>query len=194
MADGAWGCKTASTDDEDRGVLARVGAGDRDALTELYQRYSHSLFQYLLRLTPDQGQAEEILQDTFVAVWRSAARFEGRSTARTWLIGVARRQAHNRLRRSEPALADVNELADLATPDPGPENAALLRATRDELIAAIGRLSLVHREALALAVDQGLTSQEIADALDIPLGTAKSRLRDAKRALRALLRTEEEAL
>lgn len=175
-------------------MLKRISAGDREALTELYQRYSYSLFQYLLRLTPDQGQAEEILQDTFVAVWRSAARFEGRSTARTWLIGVARRQAHNRLRRSEPALADVTELADLATPDPGPENAALLRATRDELIAAIGRLSLIHREALALAVDQGLSSQEIADALDIPLGTAKSRLRDAKRALRALLRTEEEAL
>lgn len=173
-------------------MLARIGAGDREALTELYQRHSRTVFQYLLRLTPDQGLAEEILQDTFVAIWRSAARFEGRSTARTWLIGIARRQAHNRLRRYEPMHADEAELTELATPDPGPENAALLRATRDELIAAIGRLSLVHREALALAVDQGLTSQEIADVLNIPIGTAKSRLRDAKRALRALLHTEEE--
>jgi RNA polymerase sigma factor (sigma-70 family) len=173
-------------------MLARIGAGDRQALAKLYQRHSRSLFQYLLRLTPDQGVAEEILQDTFVAVWHSAARFEGRSAARTWLIGIARRQAHNRLRRHEPERADADELAGLAAPDPGPENVALLRATRDELIAAIGRLSLVHREALALSVDQGLTSQEIADVLNIPVGTAKSRLRDAKRALRALLHTEEE--
>ncbi|HEV8191152.1 MAG TPA: sigma-70 family RNA polymerase sigma factor [Ktedonobacterales bacterium] len=173
-------------------MLARIGAGDRQALAELYQRHSRSLFQYLLRLTPDQGLAEEILQDTFVAVWHSAARFAGRSAARTWLIGIARRQAHNRLRRHEPDRANAAELASLAAPDPGPENAVLLRATRDELIAAIGRLSFVHREALALAIDQGLTSEEIAGVLHIPVGTAKSRLRDAKRALRALLRSEEE--
>jgi RNA polymerase sigma factor (sigma-70 family) len=179
-------------DDEDHGLLARVGEGDRQALAELYRRHSHALFQYLLRLTPDTGVAEEILQDTFVAVWRSAARFEGRSAARTWLVGVARRQAHNRLRRRELELAGEAELADLATPDPSPENAALLLATRDELIAAVGRLSPVHREALALAVGQGMSAQEIADVLGIPVGTAKSRLRDAKRALRAMLRTEEE--
>jgi RNA polymerase sigma-70 factor (ECF subfamily) len=174
--------------DDDRELLARVGAGDRQALTELYTRHRGAVFAYLLRLSPDQHLAEDLLQETFVAVWKSAASFAGRSTVRTWLIGVASRQAHNVLRRRSRPLAGEEELAGLAAADPEPEDAALARATHDELLVAIARLSLAHRETLALAFGQEMSAAEIAGALGIPIGTVRSRLRDAKRLLRAALR------
>src|SRR5215467_2765549 len=99
---------------DDRQLLKRIAGGDRQALTELYSRYQRLLFNYLLQLTPDYGLAEELLQDTLVAVWKSACRFEGRSSVQTWLIGIARRQAHNTLRQKRLPLADIAELEELA--------------------------------------------------------------------------------
>jgi RNA polymerase sigma-70 factor (ECF subfamily) len=177
----------ADTSDDDRNLLARTGAGDRQALTDLYTRYCGAVFAYLLRLTPDQHLAEDLLQETFVAVWKSAASFAGRSTVKTWLIGVAHRQAHNVLRRRSESLADEAELAQLAAADLEPEHAALAQAAREELLAAIARLSLAHRETLALAFGQEMAAAEIAEALGVPVGTVRSRLRDAKRLLRAAL-------
>jgi RNA polymerase sigma factor (sigma-70 family) len=178
---------SAETNDDDRDLLARTGVGDRQALTELYTRYRSVVFAYLLRLTPDQHLAEDLLQETFVAVWMSAGSFVGRSTVKTWLIGVAHRQAHNVLRRRSESLADEAELAQLAATDPGPENAALAQAKREELLVAISQLSLAHRETLALAFGQEMPAAEIAEALGVPIGTVRSRLRDAKRLLRAAL-------
>ncbi len=80
---------------DDRQLLKDIAGGDRQALSELYARYQRPLFNYLLQLTPDYGLAEELLQDTLVAVWKSACSFEERSSVQTWLIGIARRQAHN---------------------------------------------------------------------------------------------------
>ena len=174
-------------DDLGRRLIARVGAGDRQALADLYARYRQPLFQYLAQLTPDYGLAEELLQDTLVAVWRSAGDFAGRSSALTWLIGVARRQAHNTLRQRGLVLADEATLLTLAAPDPDPADAALASAAHADLLAAIGRLGVVHREALTLAFVHGLAYQELADVLGVPIGTVKSRLNHARRALRAEL-------
>src|SRR5437762_8785247 len=114
--------KAASPNDSsaaaDTDVVRRIAAGDRNALTELYTRYQRPVFRYICQLTPDPGLAEEILQDTLVAAWRSAAQFQARSSVQTWLIGIARRQAHNTLRKRGLPLADVEEATDLA--DPGP--------------------------------------------------------------------------
>ena len=172
---------------DDRDLLARTGAGDRQALTELYTRYRGAIFAYLLRLTPDQHLAEDLLQETFAAVWNSARSYAGRSTVRTWLIGVAHRQAHNVLRRRTESLDDEAELAQLVAGDLAPEDAAMAQATHDELLDAIARLSLAHRETLALAFGQEMSAAEIAEALGIPIGTVRSRLRDAKRLLRVAL-------
>jgi RNA polymerase sigma-70 factor (ECF subfamily) len=183
--DGANAMTAEPTDDAS--LLRRIGAGDRQALAELYARYRQPLYHYLLRLAGDAGLAEDLLQETLVAVWRSAGSFAGRSSPRTWLIGVARRQAHNTLRRRSLPMADSAELAVLEARDPAPEDAALANAEREELLAAIARLSLIHREALALAFGAELSTREIAEILGIPQGTVKSRLRDAKHALRTLL-------
>jgi RNA polymerase sigma-70 factor (ECF subfamily) len=174
------------TGDEQR-LVERVAAGDRNALADLYSRYQALLFRYLLQLTTDRGLAEEILQDTLVAVWQSARTFEGRSSLASWLVGVARRQAHNTLRRRSLPLADAAELEVLPASDPEPEDAALASAEQEELARAIAQLAPVHREVLTLTFTNGFSYAEIARIVGVPEGTVKSRLSNAKRALRALL-------
>jgi RNA polymerase sigma factor (sigma-70 family) len=174
-------------------LIARIASGDRDALTELYHRERQPLFAYLLHLTANVEVAEEVLQDTFVAVWRSAGDFAGRSRARTWLMGIARRQAHNTLRRRVLPRADIAAAAHLPGTLPEPEEHATTAAAREEVVAAMAYLSADHREALVLAFAHDLSYQEMADVLGIPVGTVKSRLNGAKRALKALLGVQREA-
>src|SRR5579871_5883381 len=174
-------------------VIHRIARGDREALADLYARYQRMLFTYLLQLTPDYGLAEEILQDTLVAVWKSASRFEGRSSVQTWLIGIARRQAHNTLRQRKLPLADETELAELVSNEPEPESSTLATLACDELTDAFRQLTPLHREVLALIFVQEFSYQETASILDVPVGTVKSRLSNARRALRALLDARKEA-
>ncbi|HVX31272.1 MAG TPA: sigma-70 family RNA polymerase sigma factor [Nitrolancea sp.] len=168
-------------------IVARIAAGDRQALDTLYQRHAQALYGYLLTLTADHGLAEEILQDTFVAAWRAAERFEARSSVKTWLFGIARRQAHNSLRRRQLARAGDDALEEATSTEPEPEAAALRNADRQALSDAIARLQPVHREVLVLAFVHELSYAEMADLLDVPLGTIRSRLSNARRLLRQIL-------
>ena len=177
---------------DDAQLIRRIARGERQALSELYARYQRSLFSYLLQLTPDHGLAEELLQDTLVAVWKSAPSFEGRSSVLTWLIGIARRQAHNTLRQRRIPLVDLAELECLPAPDMEPEESALASVARDELVQVFRQLAPVHREVLLLTFVQELSYQETATVLVIPVGTVKSRLSNARRALRALLDAKED--
>ncbi|HLG52239.1 MAG TPA: sigma-70 family RNA polymerase sigma factor [Chloroflexota bacterium] len=177
-----------------REVLQRIARGDQDALGELYSRFRVPLFRYLCQLTGDEALAEDILQETLVAVWTSAGGFAGQSSVLTWLIGVARRQAHNILRRRSVPLADADALRDLPAEEPEPEDAVLARAEREELARAVRRLPTIYREALVLAFVHGLSYREMAEVLEVPEGTVKSRLSNAKRALRALLDSHEEGI
>ncbi len=178
--------------DPDRLALARLARGDTSALEDIYSRFGRTLFRYLLTLVPDQQVAEELLQDTLVAAWRSAGSFQGRSSVRTWLFGIARRQAHNTLRQRLPSLADESELGGLAAADPEPEDAVLIDARREALAAHIERLAPLHREVLALIFFHELSYEEAAQVLEVPVGTVKSRLSNAKRALRGLLQASKE--
>lgn len=188
-----WMNRTTPPARDDQSLIARIATGDREALAELYARYQQPLFSYLLQLTPDHGLAEEMLQDTLVAIWKSARGFEGRSTVLTWLIGIARRQAHNTLRKRRLPLADEAELADMISAEPEPEAFALNSLARDELIAAFRQLPALHREVLTLTLVQELSYEETAAILGVPVGTVKSRLSNAKRMMRALLMAKEEA-
>jgi RNA polymerase sigma-70 factor (ECF subfamily) len=175
----------------DHELLRLVAAGDAGALVRLYERYAGALFGYLQRLAGDRMTAEEILQDTMLAVWRSAGAFEGRAKVTTWLFGVARRQAHNRLRgRSapEPAGVDLFDRPDRST---GPEELAIAAAGGTPVAAAIELLPDHHREVIALVFVAGLPLAEVAEVLAIPVGTVKSRLYHARAAVAAALTGQE---
>ncbi|MEU8268142.1 RNA polymerase sigma factor [Sphaerisporangium sp. NPDC049002] len=177
---GIGGRARAGTPAEDADVLARVAGGDPVALTELYERYAKPVFAFLYRLAGDRGTAEEILQDTWLAVWRSAGTYQSRSSVSTWLFGVARRQAHNRLRGAPPPVA-AEPSADGTDPAPGPEELAV---GRDRVQSALLRLPLAQREVVVLAFLDDLSQHQIAEVLDIPVGTVKSRLHHARATLR----------
>src|SRR5688572_21031450 len=178
----------ARQQETDAALLERIAREDRRAVAELYARHQRPLFRYLCQLTPDHGLAEEILQDTIVAVWQGAAGFEGRSSVRTWLFAIARRQAHNVLRRRGQPSGDEDGLGALEDSDPGPEELVLRQSDAEDLQRAIAGLPLIHREVLVLNFVNGLRYDEMAAVLGVPEGTVKSRLSNAKRALRRLIR------
>jgi RNA polymerase sigma-70 factor (ECF subfamily) len=173
--------------DEERAVLARVAAGDRAALAELYARHRRPLLAYLRSLVGDPGLAEEVLQDTLLAAWTGAGGYGGRASVRAWLLGIARRRAHDAQRRRTIRAVDASALEPLPAPEPEPESLAIAAAEREELRAAMERLSSAHREVLVLNFVEELPYHDIADVLGVPIGTVMSRLHHAKRALRAEL-------
>ncbi len=177
---------------DDKQLLKDIAAGNRQALSELYTRYQRSLFNYLLQLTSDYGLAEELLQDTLVAVWKSACTFEERSSVQTWLIGIARRQAHNTLRQRKLPLAYDSEVEAMAASEQESGDFTLATIAREELAEAFQQLAPIHREILALIFVQELSYAETATILGVPVGTVKSRLSNARRALRSLLDAREE--
>jgi RNA polymerase sigma-70 factor (ECF subfamily) len=176
---------------DDSQLLKQIADGDRLALADLYGRFQRPLFSYLLQLTPDFGLAEELLQDTFVAIWKSAHSFEGRSSVPTWIFSIARRQAHNTLRQHKLPLANEAELEGLVSTEPEPEDLTLAFVQRDELVEKFNQLAPIHREVLVLTFVQEFSYQETANILEVPVGTVKSRLSNAKRLLRNLLGARE---
>jgi RNA polymerase sigma factor (sigma-70 family) len=184
---GRPGAEVAS-DDTDAELLALVARGDSSALTRLYEAHASRLFGYLLRLAGDRMTAEEILQDTMLAVWRSAASYTGGSRVTTWLFGVARRQAYNRLRTTPPPVAA--EPVDVADRAPGPEELAVAAAGGTPAAVPIGRLPNHHREVIGLVFVAGLPLADVAEILGIPVGTVKSRLHHARATLVQLLASQ----
>jgi RNA polymerase sigma-70 factor (ECF subfamily) len=167
----------------DEVLLLQVADGDPAALATLSSRYGGRLFVFLQRYTGDRMMAEEILQDTLLAVWRSAHRYEARSGVRTWLFGIARRQAHNRLRVRSPQQVPLDGLTGWADPAPGPAEWAVASAQGAVIAEAFDALPLHHREVLALAFAARMPHREIAEILRVPVGTVKSRLHHARAAL-----------
>jgi RNA polymerase sigma factor (sigma-70 family) len=173
--------------DDEGTVVARMAAGDRAALAELYAHHRRPLLAYLRSLLADPGLAEEVLQDTLFAAWTGAAGYGGRASVRAWLLGIARRRAHDAQRRRTIRAVDAVALEPLPDPDPEPESLAVAAAERQALRAALERLTPSHREVLVLNFVQELPYRDIADVLGVPIGTVMSRLHLAKRALRAEL-------
>jgi RNA polymerase sigma-70 factor (ECF subfamily) len=172
-------------------LITRISQGDREALTDLYEQNRQSLLSYLRLLTSDNGLAEEILQDTLLAVWAGASNFGGRSSGRTWLFSIARRRARDLLRRRAVPLADLSVLTTIPSREPEPADAVMAGETTDALTNAFGRMSPAHQEVLNLTFVHGLSYQELSEVLNIPIGTVKSRLFSAKRELRERLNESE---
>jgi RNA polymerase sigma-70 factor (ECF subfamily) len=174
-------------DRDDVELVERVAAGDTEALRELYERFGSLLFGMALRVVGDRQAAEECTQDVFVSVWRGAGRFDPeRGSVSTWLIAIARNRAVDLVRRRAARPADPH--AEIERRDESPDAAELVAAaeTSSNVAAALAELPAPQREVILLAYFQGLSHSEIAERLDLPLGTVKGRARLALDRLRAL--------
>jgi len=174
-------------------LVRRIGQGDEDAMAEFYREHGRVVLAQVLLVTGERVLAEEIVQDTMLAVWRGAGSFRGESSARSWVIAIARRQTRDRLRGRRLRVVDGAFLADRPGPGPGPEAMALDRAELAEVMGAIRELAPAHREVLGLAFGSGLSLPEVAGVLEIPVGTVKSRLAAARTALNRVLDEREQS-
>jgi RNA polymerase sigma-70 factor (ECF subfamily) len=168
---------------DDVALVRRIGAGDEDAMAAFYREHGRVVLAQVLLVTGERVLAEEIVQDTMLAVWHGAGSFRGDSSVRSWVIAIARRQTRDRLRGRRLRVVDSAFLADQPGPDPGPEALALDRAELADVMAAIRELAAPHREVLGLVFGSGLSLPEVAGVLEKPVGTVKSRLTAARTAL-----------
>jgi len=165
---------------DDRELLSRVAAHDEAAFRRLYERYADRVFRYALTLLRNRHLAEEVVQETMVAVWQGAGSFKGGSRVSTWIFGIARNQAHALLRREERGAREAEEPLVLPDPAEGVHR-------RDRVLAALEGLPPEQQEVVVLAFYEGLSYREIGRMLGVPEGTVKSRMHFAKRKLREVL-------
>ncbi|MGH2513901.1 MAG: sigma-70 family RNA polymerase sigma factor, partial [Candidatus Limnocylindrales bacterium] len=174
---------------DDATLVGRVRERDEAALEELVRRYERPLFALAYRVAGGDQYAQDVVQEVFVTLWRDADRFDpARGAVSSWLLTMARFKAIDLLRRETGAKRRHVE-ADLslepATDDVHQE--VWLRARQDVVRAALRELGDTQREAVSLAFFDGLTHVEVAEALGIPLGTAKTRIRDGLIRLRRVM-------
>jgi RNA polymerase sigma-70 factor (ECF subfamily) len=179
----------------DTHLLARIAKKDREALAEVYARFQRPLFRYLFHLLGQKELAEDALQEVMLVIWQRAHTFHGTGQAAGWMFGIAHHQAFKALRRDASAtLIELEAASDLADEALDPEADLLRQTTHEEIALALACLTPEHREVLELAFFQDFACKEIATIVGIPLGTVKSRLSYARRALKvALLRNGWEA-
>lgn len=164
----------------DAALLKRVAQGDTLALAQLRQQYHPRLSSYIRRRVGDAHLAEEVEQDLWLAVWQQAGGFRGESRLSTWLLRIAHHKAMGALRRRWPEpMEQMPELS--ADPAHGPEAHLERIEQRMALRRAMATLSPIHRATLDLVFGQGLSLQETADVMEVPLGTVKSRLSYARK-------------
>lgn len=179
---------------DDALLARRIRSGDRDALGELYDRYASVALATALRVVADREQAEDLVHDTFVAVWQKIDRFDAaRGSLRAWLLTIVRNRSIDRLRAARPTL-DVDEADEQSLLRTGVNptwEAAIARRSAAELRLALAQLPTEQRQAIELAYFGGRTYREIAVLTNVPLGTANGRLRLALAKLReALVETD----
>ncbi|MGW8768704.1 RNA polymerase sigma factor [Streptomyces sp. NPDC055815] len=183
----AGGGPSGGDEDDDAALLRAVARGDAEALAVLYDRHAGWLYARLARRCPDEETVREVLQDTFVTVWRSAGGHRGRGEAGGWLWVIAARRLVDALRAGARAERAATRPAEPPAPAPSAEDRVLAGLEYGEVGAALDRISPELAEVLRATVVDGLTTRETARLLGIPEGTVKTRALRARRELRAAL-------
>ncbi len=164
--------------------MSRLASGNLGALGELYDRYREPIRRFLARATSDAEDVDDLVHATFLAAAKSAGRYDGRPSCRPWLVGIAA-QLLRRRRRSLARFLDVlSSLRGIRSPAVDPRPA--LQA-RGDVERALRRVSKVKRLTLLMAEVEGLSCEEIAAVLEVPIGTVWTRLHTVRRELRLAL-------
>lgn len=175
----------------DEDCLAAISRGNEQALANLFDRYNRILFSFITRILSERQDAEDVLQEVFLQVWRTAGTFdERRGRAFTWLVTLARSRAIDRLRSAAVRERAITEtLDDLTGPESEPSalDDAQLMEKREVVKSALRKLPREQTETLLLAYFAGLSQTEIAERTTTPLGTVKTRMRSGLAKLRNIL-------
>ncbi len=186
--------QTEAASASDIELLHAIARGDEAALARLYDAYRVILFGLLVRILNSREEAEDILQDVFIQVWRRAKDFdETRGRPFTWLVTLARSRAIDRLRQLGARQRLASGAAEEQTEAVSDALTDTIKGTQKEIVRrALAELPEEQRHTLVLAYFEGLTQTEIATKLGAPLGTVKTRMRSGMTKLRALLGSQLE--
>jgi len=168
-------------------LMRQTASGDQRAFARLYDLVAPRVHGLVVRILRDHAQSEEVTQEVFLQVWRSSSSFDpDRGSALAWLMTLAHRRAVDRVRSAQAQSVrdeDYESLRDRPSPDPTSQEVED-RWQAQTVRAAVTDLGPPHQEAVELAYFQGMTHREVSLALGVPLGTAKTRIRDGLRKLR----------
>ncbi|ADJ44471.1 RNA polymerase sigma-70 factor, ECF subfamily [Amycolatopsis mediterranei S699] len=180
---------------DDAELLARAAGGDHTAFGALVREHTPRMYRVALRITGSAAEAEDVVQEAWLAAWRSLAGFRQESAVSTWLYRVVTNSALAVLRRRRPTVSlddpDPQSTVDsalFAAAVPGPEGRVVRAEEVDAVLRAVGRLEVSQRVPLVLRELEGLSYEEVADVLDVNVGALRSRLHRARVALLAELR------
>jgi RNA polymerase sigma-70 factor, ECF subfamily len=171
----------------DQGALERMARGEHEALGELYDRHGRLIYSLALRVVRDSGDAEDVVQEVLAQIWKQAARFDlTRGNVVAWLVTLTRTRSIDliRRRRARPELMSRLERVEQRDEAPGQDVQVEWQVRAREIRQALDSLPTLQRVALELAFYEGLTHAEIADQLEVPLGTVKTRIRQGLLKLR----------
>jgi RNA polymerase sigma-70 factor, ECF subfamily len=184
--------KTGNSEELDQDLVLRVQQGDKSAYDLLVIKYQHKIIQLVNRYVKDQSEAQDVAQETFIKAYRALANFRGDSAFYTWLYRIAINTAKNylvaRTRRGsdseldiddEEQIHNINELKGLDTPEQMLLNDEIIETIR----SAIEKLPEEMRIAITLREFEGMSYEEIAEAMDCPVGTVRSRIFRAREAI-----------
>jgi len=182
---------TAPRDDAD--LVARLSLGDEAAMEALYERYGGACFALAKRIVVDRQLAEDVVQQSFVALWHGGTYEPSRGAVGNWLLAVTHNKAVDTVRRESSRrerMTTEQALVEIAATGPGPDDVAWRRLRAEHTRAALRELPAEQREVVLLAYYGGYTQREIAEMTGLPLGTVKSRTLTAMRSLRTRLADE----
>ena len=175
----------------DAALVRRAREGDMTAFEELVMRHADRLYMTLRRFGLDDGEAQDVAQETFLRAWRSLEHFEGRSQFFTWLYRIGFNEAHRRIGRRPAAGAEISTeerpLDDVAETRPGPDAQAQQAELRTALSKALRELPPTLRAPVVLRDIEGLSTREAATILELGEAAFKSRLHRGRMALRDLI-------
>lgn len=172
-----------SSGPDERELLARVSARDLQAFEKLYRIYQPRLARFLIAIVQRPQLVEEVLDDTMMVVWQTAANFRGSSKPSTWVFSIAYRKAL-KAKAKWPDPVEDEEYDTRVSNEPGPDDELHHQRLHDALIDAMSRLSPEHRAVVDLTYFHGMGYREIADIVECPVDTVKTRMFHARRRLR----------
>jgi RNA polymerase sigma-70 factor, ECF subfamily len=172
----------------DEALIARIASGERLAMQLLFTRFHVRVYRFILRLVRNESLAEDLISEVFLDVWRQAGRFEGRSSASTWLLAIARFKALSALRRRPDQELDEDKAAALQDPGDDPEVSMQKKDKGAVLRQCLTALSRDHREIVDLVYYHEQSIEDVAKIVGIPENTVKTRLFYARKKLAELLK------
>jgi RNA polymerase sigma-70 factor, ECF subfamily len=167
----------------DEALIAAIACADRDAMQTLFERHRVKVFRFVLRMVRNDALAEELTGEVFLDVWRNAGRFEGRAAAATWVLAIARFKALSVLRRRRECALEETVAARVADDNQNPEAALASKQSGELLRACLGKLSYEHREVIDLVYYHEKSIDEVAQIVNIPANTVKTRMFYARKRL-----------